>query len=324
MGTKKEVYILSNKVLTVSSLNKYYGSRSILNNLSFEIYEGEIFGLIGPNGSGKTTLIRVLSGLSPLTSGKVLISGYSIRGNIEKALANVGVVVENCRPNPFMTGRQNLKFYAKLNKNKISNEDINHIVDLVGLSSRINKRVSSYSDGELQRINLAQALIGNPKLLLLDEPTMGLDVNDVIDLRRILRSISRQNNMAILLCSNNSKDIESICDTVAIFDNGSILELRSLDDIKRESTQEKSVRIHLDYPNYAGKILHQEFKINVELAGNSIIIPAGKLKADACLSALKKRGITIFGTEVITKSLEELYLDVINEAKRRHLKGGKR
>ncbi len=315
---------MSNKVLTVSSINKYYGSRAVLKNVSFEIYEGEIFGLIGPNGSGKSTLIRVICGLCSQTSGTVKINGFNVKKNVEKALNNVGVVIENCKLNPYMTGRQNLKYYAKLSNKKITSEDINHIVDLVGLNNKIDKKVSSYSSGALQRINLAQALLNEPNLLVLDEPTMGLDVNDIIDFRQILRSISRQNNMAIFLCSNNSKDVESICDTVAIFNDGSILELRSLDEIKRQGSQAQSVRIHVDYPNYAGKIIYQEFHINAELAGNSIVLPVGKLKADSVMSELKKHGITIFGTQVVSKTLEEIYLDVINEAKRRNTKGGKR
>jgi len=315
---------LSNKVLTVSAVNKYYGSRHILKDVSFEIYEGEIFGLIGPNGSGKSTLVQILCGLSPLNSGSVSVCGKNTKKHIEKALENVGVVLENCKLNPYMTGRQNLKYYSKLLTPKPTNEDIDALVELVGLNNNINRRVSTYSGGDLQRINLAQALLKKPNLVILDEPTMGLDVNDVLDFRKILKNVSRQNNIAIFLCSNNSKDIESICDTVAIFDNGSIIELRSLDELKRESAQSQSVRIHVDYPNYAGKIIFQEFRINSELAGNSIVVPFNKLKVDSIISELKKHGITIFGTTVVTKTLDEIYLDVLNEARRRHLKGGKR
>jgi len=157
---------LSNKVLTVSSINKYYGSKAVLKGVTFEIYEGEIFGLIGPSGSGKSTLVRIICGLCPMTSGEIHINGFNVRKDVEHALNDVGVVIENCKLNPYMTGRQNLKYYAKLSNKKITNDDINRIVDLVGLSQKINKRVSSYSAGALQRINLAQALLDDPKLLV--------------------------------------------------------------------------------------------------------------------------------------------------------------
>ena len=312
---------MSKKVLEVKSISKYYGSKQIIKNLSFEIYEGEVFGFIGPNGAGKSTLIRILCGLSRPTTGTISICGHQLAKEFEKAMDNLGVVMENCKLYPYMSGMQNLKYFAKLTK-KSSAKELEAIIDLVGLTNRINEKVSTYSLGMLQRLNLAQALIDKPKFLLLDEPTNGLDVNGVIDLRQTLRSVSRKYNIAIFVSSHVLSELEQICDTVAIFDNGAILEMRSLAELKETKGGNKNIQIHVDFPNYAGKILFQQFSINSELAGNSLIIPYNEAKMPSIISALKKQGLSIYSTNITTKSLEEIYLDVIKQTQSTTANGG--
>ncbi|MBR4270955.1 MAG: ABC transporter ATP-binding protein [Clostridia bacterium] len=312
---------MSNTVLEIKNVSKYYGSKQIIKNLSFEIYEGEVFGFIGPNGAGKSTLIRILCGLTPPTTGTVTICGYSLSKQFEKAMDNLGVVMENCKLYPYMTGMQNLKYFASLTK-KCSASELYDLIEMVGLTNRIYDKVSTYSLGMLQRLNLAQALLDKPKFLVLDEPTNGLDVNGVIDLRQILRSIARKNDIAIFISSHVLSELEQICDTVAIFDNGAILELRTLADLKEQNSTSKSIQIQVDYPNYACKIIYQQFKVSPELAGNSIILPYNSVKMGAVISALKRQGLTIFSADVTTKSLEEIYLDVIKQFRGKNSSGG--
>ncbi len=298
--------------MDIVNLNKFYGERKVLKNLNFEVYAGEIFGFIGPNGAGKSTLIRIISGLSAPTSGEVFICGKSVQKNFEQAVANIGVVMENCQLYAYMTGRQNLNYFASLIKG-IKKDDIDRIIKTVGLENRIDDKVKTYSYGMRQRLGLAQALLNNPKLLILDEPTNGLDVNGVIELRRTLKILAAKNNMGIFMSSHVLSEMEQLCDTVAIFDRGSILEMRTMDDFQNNSNSQKRFRIRVDYPNYAGKIISLKHGLDVELAGNSVIIPYIPEKFDDIINDLRRRNLTIYGTSVVTKSLEDIYLEILKE-----------
>ena len=298
--------------MDIVNLNKFYGERKVLKNLNFEVYAGEIFGFIGPNGAGKSTLIRIISGLSAPTSGEVFICGKSVQKNFEQAVTNIGVVMENCQLYAYMTGRQNLNYFASLIKG-IKKDDIDRIIKTVGLENRIDDKVKTYSYGMRQRLGLAQALLNNPKLLILDEPTNGLDVNGVIELRRTLKILAAKNNMGIFMSSHVLSEMEQLCDTVAIFDRGSILEMRTMDDFQNNSNSQKRFRIRVDYPNYAGKIISLKHGLDVELAGNSVIIPYIPEKFDDIINDLRRRNLTIYGTSVVTKSLEDIYLEILKE-----------
>lgn len=298
--------------MDIVGLSKSYGERKVLKNLNFEVYAGEIFGFIGPNGAGKSTLIRIISGLSSPTSGEVFICGKSVQKNFEQAVANIGVVMENCQLYAYMTGRQNLNYFASLIKG-IKKDDIDRIIKTVGLENRIDDKVRTYSYGMRQRLGLAQALLNNPRLLILDEPTNGLDVNGVIELRRTLKILAAKNNMGIFMSSHVLSEMEQLCDTVAIFDRGSILEMRTMDDFQNNSNSQKRFRIRVDYPNYAGKIISLKHGLDVELAGNSVIIPYIPEKFDDIINDLRRRNLTIYGTSVVTKSLEDIYLEILKE-----------
>ncbi|MBQ7977657.1 MAG: ABC transporter ATP-binding protein [Clostridia bacterium] len=303
---------MNKKVLNIVGLNKSYGDRKVLRNLSFEVYAGEIFGFIGPNGAGKSTLIRIISGLTSPTSGEVFVCGQSVQKNFEKAVSNIGVVMENCQLYTYMTGRQNLQYYASLIKG-ITKDDIQRVIKIVGMENRIDDKVKNYSYGMRQRIGLAQALLNKPQLLILDEPTNGLDVNGVIELRQTLKVLAAKENMGIFLSSHVLSELEQLCDTVAIFDRGSILEMRTLADFQNNGQAQKRFRIRTDYPNYAGKIVALKYGLDIELAGNSIIIPFIPEIYDDIIQDLKKRNLTIYGTTVVTKTLEDIYLDILKE-----------
>ncbi|MBO5102556.1 MAG: ABC transporter ATP-binding protein [Clostridia bacterium] len=310
---------MSEKILEIRNLSKSYGSRLVLRNLNFEVYAGEIFGFIGPNGAGKSTLIRIMSGLTPPTSGDVFICGRSIQTEFQKAIANVGVVMENCELYHYMTGRQNLQYFTGLIKG-VTKQDIENAINIVGLTNRINDKVKTYSYGMRQRLGLAQALLHKPKLLILDEPTNGLDVNGIIELRQTLKILAAKQNMAIFVSSHILSEMEQLCDTVAIFDHGNILELRTLADLQDNSGGKKHIQIKVDYPNYAGKIISLKFGIEAELAGRSIILPYMPDYIEQFVQALKQRDVTVFGVSVISKSLEDIYLDILKERKLGNIK----
>ena len=160
--------------LKIEHVNKFYGKRQILHDVCLETNTGEVFGFLGPNGAGKTTLIKLIVGLISMDGGSVSICGADIDKDFEGALRNVGGIVENPELYKYMTGMQNLRQYANMRKG-VTKERIDEVVELVGLSNRINEKVSKYSLGMRQRLGLAQALLHKPKVLILDEPTNGLD-----------------------------------------------------------------------------------------------------------------------------------------------------
>ncbi len=300
---------MSEKVLEIVNVSKDYGDRKVLRNLSFDVYAGEIFGFLGPNGSGKSTLIRIICGLSSPTSGDVYICNKSISNQFEEAVIHLGAVVENGEAYSYMSGRQNLQYYAGLVKG-ITKTDIDKVISIVGLEDRIDDKVKTYSYGMKQRLALAQALLHSPRVLILDEPTNGLDVNGIIELRKTLKLLSSKHNIAIFISSHILSEMEQLCDTVAIFDHGNILELRTLNF---NNDDQKHFQISVDYPNYSGKILSMIFGVNVELAGNTIIVPYIPEFIQQYVDELRHRGITVFGVNVITTNLEDIYLNILKE-----------
>jgi len=174
------------KVLEVNNLKKVIGNREIIKDISFYVNEGEIFGFLGPNGAGKTTTIRMLVGLIKPTDGNIVICGKNLNKDPESSLKEVGAVVENPELYKYLSGRENLMQIARIRG--ISKEEVQDTINLVGLTDRIDDKVKKYSLGMKQRLGLAASLLSNPKLLILDEPTNGLDPSGILDFREIVNN----------------------------------------------------------------------------------------------------------------------------------------
>ena len=222
-------------VLEIKDVHKRLGSRNIIKGISLSVKEGEIFGFLGPNGAGKTTTIRMIVGLIAPNKGSISILGEDVQHNREKALKEVGAVVENPELYTYLTGKENLRQLARIYKN-ISDKDIDEVVELVGLTDRINDKVKKYSLGMKQRLGLAEALLAKPKLLILDEPTNGLDPNGIIEFRELVKKIAREKNTSVFISSHILSEIEQLCDTVAFIDKGIIKSIESVngDSVKAE------------------------------------------------------------------------------------------
>lgn len=210
------------KILECQNLCKSFGKKQILKDVSFEIDEGDILAFIGPNGSGKTTTIKLILGLQNIDSGSVKINGYDVEKDFVKSIEKVGSIVENPDTYMYLSGWQNLKLVANLYKG-VTDDDLKAIVQTVGLENRIHDKVSKYSLGMRQRLGIARALINKPNLLVLDEPTNGLDPEGIKDLRILLKRLAKE-GMGILISSHNLAELESFCNKVLIIDNGVILE----------------------------------------------------------------------------------------------------
>ena len=212
----KEVTRLDQQpIVQLRNLSKVIKGKQIIDNLTLDIYPGQITGFLGPNGSGKTTTIRLMTGLMNMTDGEVVIDGVSLKDKYEDAIENVGVIVENPEMYKFLSGYKNLLHFARMHKN-ISKERIDEVVRQVGMENRIHEKVSTYSLGMRQRLGLAQSLLHKPKFLILDEPTNGLDPAGIREFRDHLRKISKEENVAVFVSSHLLSEMELMCDRIAI------------------------------------------------------------------------------------------------------------
>jgi ABC-2 type transport system ATP-binding protein len=210
-----------NTVLAVRDLQKQIGKKLIIKGVSFTVREGEIFGFLGPNGSGKTTTIRMLVDLIKPTSGAIEICGYDVQKQHNQALRYVGCIVENPELYGYMTGWQNLEHYARMLPD-VGERRIREVVDIVGMDQRIHDKVKTYSLGMRQRLGIAQALLCSPKLLILDEPTNGLDPAGIKELREFIRKLADE-GLSIFISSHLLSEIQLMCDRVAIISHGRVL-----------------------------------------------------------------------------------------------------
>ena len=227
---------MQNLVLKCENLHKSFRKKEILKNVSLEVCSGDILGFIGPNGAGKTTTIKLILGLQKIDSGKVIINGYDIQKDFEKAIAKVGAIIENPDLYMYMSGYDNLMLISNLYPN-VDLKRIEEVIDLVGLRNRIDDKVSKYSLGMRQRLGVAQAILHKPNLLILDEPTNGLDPEGIKDLRELLIRLAKEEGMGILISSHNLAELESFCNKVSIIKNGSIMETSDLETVKKEASE---------------------------------------------------------------------------------------
>lgn len=227
-------------ILKCENLYKNFGKKQILKNVSFELYSGDILGFIGPNGAGKTTTIKLILGLQGITEGKVTINGYNKERQFEKAIEKVGAIVENPDLYMYLTGYENLKLISNLYDN-IDKNRIDEVVKLVKLEKRINDKVSKYSLGMRQRLGIAQAILHKPNLLILDEPTNGLDPEGIKEMRELLINLAKKEKMAILISSHNLAELDNLSTKVCIIKNGEIIETSDIESIKKESKEDYQV-----------------------------------------------------------------------------------
>lgn len=289
-------------LLEVKNINKYFGKKQVIKNVSFSIEEGEILGFIGPNGAGKTTTIKAILGLQSLNSGEVLINGYSIKNDFEKAILNVGAIVESPDLYMYLTGRKNLEMIAAMYKDT-PKERINEIIKLVGLDNRIDDKVSKYSLGMRQRLGIAAALIHKPNLLILDEPTNGLDPEGIKELRDLLQRLAKNEKMGVLISSHNLLELESFVTDVCLIKNGEIIVTSAIKDIKR--TERTVYTIRLDRTTNIENILNDGDEV---LDNKFIKVYRDEKDIPSFIELLVKKKYKIYEVRENLMSLEEAFL----------------
>lgn len=285
------------KILECQNLCKSFGKKQILKDVSFEIDEKDILAFIGPNGSGKTTTIKLILGLQNIDSGSVKINGYDVEKDFVKSIEKVGAIVENPDTYMYLSGWQNLKLVANLYKG-VTDDDLKAIVQTVGLENRIHDKVSKYSLGMRQRLGIARALINKPNLLVLDEPTNGLDPEGIKDLRILLKRLAKE-GMGILISSHNLAELESFCNKVLIIDNGVILEKS---EVKKFKDNDNKYLFKVDNT--------KNIKLDgmYEVTKTTFCINGEKESIASIIKTLVNKDIKIYEVTLTELTLEEAFL----------------
>lgn len=300
-------------ILEIKHVTKKFGKKTIIDDMSFSVEPGEVYGFLGPNGSGKTTIIKMIMGLLKITKGQILVDGHDVEKDYEKAAEVFGGIIENPEMYGELKGITNLKVFSTLYPN-VTDESIQKIVETVGLKDRINDPIKKYSLGMRQRLGLALALVHTPRLLILDEPTNGLDPKGIKELRDILRSLAKQGT-AVFISSHLLSEMELMCDKVCIIDKGKVIEIKDLRKSKVESVDEATgteiyeFMYETDNDEKAFE-LAKTLKLNCEKdKENRLIVHATKKEVARLTKNLVENDINVFIVNIVSKSLEELYIE---------------
>jgi ABC-2 type transport system ATP-binding protein len=293
-------------VVEVRQLTKRIKGKEIVKDLTFDIHSGEVLGFLGPNGAGKTTTMRMMLGLMSMSEGDCLINGYSVKTRKEEALQYVGGIVENPEMYKFLSGYDNLMHYKRMHPN-VSEDRLHQVTALVGLTDAIKRKVKTYSLGMRQRLGIAQALLHNPKVLILDEPTNGLDPAGIRELRDYLRKLAQEEGLAIFISSHLLSEVELICDRVLILQKGQIIDSQSVREPEAEILE---IAFEVDKLKEAAALLRSSFPdIAVKTHGEQLVVEAEREDIPAVNRRLVENGVSVYGIQTVRKSLEERFLE---------------
>ncbi|MDO3413054.1 ABC transporter ATP-binding protein [Saccharibacillus sp. CPCC 101409] len=311
----------SGSVLHVRDLNKRIGRKTIIHSISFDVREGEIFGFLGPNGAGKTTTIRMLVGLIKPTAGTVEICGFDVQKQPEQALKYVGSIVENPEMYPYLTGWENLMHFARMQE-EIGEDRIREVTELVHLGGRIHEKVRTYSLGMRQRLGIAQALLARPKLLILDEPTNGLDPKGIKEMRAFIRELAA-GGLAVFVSSHLLSEIQLLCDRVAIIGGGRELAVGSVDELMGAGRgmviwdvepRDKALDLLRGYGDIvvvdsAGAAALEDAAAAM-INARSVVTETPEERVPEVLDRMVREGIAVRGVHRVAPTLERLFLQM--------------
>ena len=297
-------------VLSIRELSKHLGGKLILDGIDLDVYPGEIYGFLGPNGSGKTTTIKLMLGLLKMEEGAIFIGGHNVSTDFERAISYVGGIIENPEMYRYLSGRENLEQYARMCEG-VDAARIDEVVTLVGLEGRIGDKISRYSLGMRQRLGVAQAILHRPRLLVLDEPTNGLDPAGIKELRDILKELCRRERVAVFISSHLLSELEQLCDRVGVIDRGRMIGERSMTELQNSFGDGKNhLTVTLNDPTLAqGVAAEAGF---VCLAEESVIrLSIGREEIPDFVRLLVERGLDLYEVTVEKKSLETAFLEMV-------------
>lgn len=296
---------MSEMTLSVKGLKKTIGKKEIIKGIDFDLKRGEVFGFLGPNGAGKTTTIRMLVGLIKPSSGTIEIGGYNVRKDFTKAMSQMGCIVENPELYSFLTGWENLEHFARMLP-EVDRAHMRYVVELVRLDERIHDQVRTYSLGMRQRLGIAQALLGKPKVLILDEPTNGLDPMGIREMRNFIRYLAEEEGLTVLVSSHLLSEIQLMCDRVAIISKGSVIKVDYVENLL--ALQEKVIW-QVEPRELAKEILAGVTTVS-EGPDNTLVTPYIENEAAAWNRMLVEKGVQVNEMNRKLPALEDLFLEL--------------
>ena len=304
MADNKEV------ALSIKNITKIYGKKTAADHVSFDIHRGEIFGFLGPNGAGKTTVIKSILGFIFPDEGEVVINGYNTKTHYEKAMASVGGIVENPEMYTNLSARQNIEMYARLH-GSIPKSRIDEVISDVGLSARSKEAIKKYSLGMKQRIGLAQAMVHKPNLLILDEPTNGLDPTGIHQLRDILKKYAHEDGAAVMVSSHILSEMQLLCDRVGIINNGKLISVCSMEELSRQMNPTTQYSIKVSDAAKAAELLSDNEAVSkAETNEDMITAEISEENIASIVRLLVTSGVDISEVRKIESSLEDIFLQV--------------
>ena len=283
----------------VRNVYKSINAKQILTNINFDIYEGEIVGLVGPNGAGKSTLLKVMTGLYSYDKGEIFYYDYNLKEDFEKAMSIIGTLIESPDLYKNISGKNNLKIFKSMFKD-VDETTIEEIVKIVEMEKYLGKKFKTYSLGMKERLGIANALINKPKILILDEPTNGLDP---VGVKKIFDLLKNMKDTTIIISSHALSDIETICDKIIFINDGKIVDIKML----KSEDEKKNILFEVDDYSKA-KLLLNEYCINDNLE---------VYETDSVISKLNKRliinDINVYRITENKKTLENEFFDMVNK-----------
>ncbi|EPY2272479.1 ABC transporter ATP-binding protein [Clostridium sporogenes] len=297
------------EILKIDNVTKVYGKQTVLDKVNLSLKEGEILGLVGPNGAGKTTLMKIITKLIKKYDGDVYVKSENIKNSKKHDKKQIGCVIETPGFYPDLTGYENLMFFSHISglKNK---REIDEIVNRLGIESYINKKAKNYSLGMRQRLGVAQAVLSYPPILILDEPTNGLDPAIVPQLRKFIKYIAKEKNTAVLISSHILSEIELICDKVAFIQEGKIIKIESLNKDEKGITSIAFITSKLEQL----KSFLNDKKLDYKISGeDKLQVQLYSKELENLVLSISKENIPLRGVYEVKESLEEKYLKTMGD-----------
>ncbi len=297
-------------VLKTYNITKKYGKQIVVDNVSITVNKGDIYGFIGQNGAGKTTLIRMITGLAHKTRGEIELFGESTKDKLNEGRSYIGTIIETPSFYKNMTAKENLEV-SRLVRNISSKENIDEVLSLVGLADTGKKKVKDFSLGMKQRLGIANALLGNPKLLILDEPINGLDPMGIVEIRELLKKINKEKDITILISSHILGELSELATCYGIISKGKLVKELSTQELNEECRQ--YIELEVDDSKRTVTLLEQNLNITdyKVLENNKIKIFSNLNEVSVINSTLSKGGVLINKIGVKGESLEEYFMKII-------------